>query len=67
MQDRRAVLEAEVSKTETEIGGLETSLGNFVSVDETVRLNDLLTARKAALEKLVAEWEEVVQSIEASA
>jgi ATP-binding cassette subfamily F protein 3 len=66
MQDRRAALEAEVSKTETEISGLETSLANFVSVDETVRLNDLLTARKAALGKLVAEWEEVVQSMEAS-
>jgi hypothetical protein len=36
-------------------------------VEETVRLNDLLTGRRAALEKMVAEWEEVVQSIEANA
>ena len=67
MQDRRTALEAEVSRTEAEIAGLETSLGNFVSVEETVRLNDLLTARRADLEKLVGEWEEVVQSIEANA
>jgi hypothetical protein len=36
-------------------------------VEETVRLNDLLTARRAGLEALVAEWEEVVQAIEANA
>jgi hypothetical protein len=64
MQDRRAALEAEVGKAETEIAELETSLANFVSVEETVRLNDFLTARRAALEKMVAEWENVVQSIE---
>ena len=67
MQDRRAALEAEVSKTETEIAELETALANFVSVEETVRLNDLVTTRRAALEQLVAEWEEVVQTIEANA
>jgi len=67
MEDRRAALEAQVNKAETEIAELETSLGNFVSVEETVRLNDLLTARRVSLEKLVAEWEDVVQSIEANA
>jgi ATP-binding cassette subfamily F protein 3 len=67
MQDRRAALEAQVSQAETEIAALETALGNFVSVEETVRLNDLLTARRKGLEALVAEWEEVVQSMEASA
>jgi ATP-binding cassette, subfamily F, member 3 len=67
MQDHRAALEAEVSKTETEIAELETALANFVSVEETVRLNDLVTARRTALERLVAEWEEVVQTIEANA
>jgi ATP-binding cassette subfamily F protein 3 len=67
MQDRRAALEAGVSKAETEIAELEAALGNFVNVEETVRLNDLLMARRAALEKMVAEWEEVVQSIEANA
>jgi len=66
MQDRRAALEAAVSQAETEIAELETALANFVSVEETVRLNDLLTSRRAALEKMVAEWEEVIQSIEAT-
>jgi ATP-binding cassette subfamily F protein 3 len=67
MQDRRTALEAEVSKAEAEVAELETALGNFVSVDETVRLNDLLAARRARLETLLAEWEDVVQAIEANA
>jgi ATP-binding cassette subfamily F protein 3 len=67
MEDRRAALEAAVSKAEAEIAETETALGNFVSVDETVRLNDLLISRRAALETLLAEWEELVQSIEANA
>jgi ATP-binding cassette subfamily F protein 3 len=67
MEDRRVALEADVSKAETEIAELEVALGNFVNVEETVRLNDLLMARRAALEKMVAEWEEVIQSIEANA
>jgi hypothetical protein len=41
-------------------------LGNFVSVDETVRLNELLNGRRKDLEALLAEWEEVAQSIEAN-
>ena len=67
LQDRRSALEAEVSKCEAEIAEIETGLGNFVSVEETVRLNDLLSARRAALEALLAEWEEVEKSIEAGA
>ena len=64
MQERRAAIEGEVSKFEASIAEVEAALGNFVSVEETVRLNDLLTARRATLETLLAEWEEVVQSIE---
>jgi ATP-binding cassette subfamily F protein 3 len=66
MQERRGALEAEVSKSEAAIAELESGLGNFVSVEETVRLNDLLSARRTALQTLLAEWEEVVQSIEAN-
>jgi ATP-binding cassette subfamily F protein 3 len=66
MQDRRVALETEVSQAETSIAELETALGNFLSVEETVRLNDLLLARKKGLETLVAEWEAVVESMEAN-
>ena len=67
MQDRRVALEAEVGKAETAIAELEAALGNFVSVEETARLNDLLNARRRAMELLVGEWEDVVQAIEANA
>jgi ATP-binding cassette subfamily F protein 3 len=66
MQERRAAIEVAVSQTEAEIAELEAALGNFVSVEETVRLNEVLTARRADLEALLAEWEEVAQSIEAN-
>ena len=39
---------------------------NFVSVEETKRVNDLLQARRADLEALMMEWEEVAQLIEAN-
>jgi hypothetical protein len=65
MQERRSALEVEVGKAEAEIAGLEAALGNFVSVEETVRLNDLLHARRADLAALLAEWEDVAQSLEA--
>jgi ATP-binding cassette subfamily F protein 3 len=66
MRERRAAIEVEVSQRETEIAGLEASLGNFVNVEETVRVNDLLNARRADLEALLKEWEDVAQSIEAN-
>jgi len=67
LEEKRTALEAKVSKSEAEIAELETALGNFVSVDETVRLSDVLNERRKALETLLVEWEKVVQSIEANA
>jgi ATP-binding cassette subfamily F protein 3 len=67
MEERRAAIEKQVSKSEEEIAEVEAALANFVSVEETVRLNDLLNARRKAMESLMAEWEDVVQSIESNA
>jgi len=67
MEERRAAIEQQVGRSEEEIAELETALANFVSVEETVRLNDQLNARRKAMESLVAEWEDVVQSIESNA
>jgi hypothetical protein len=41
-------------------------LGNFVSAEESRRVTDLLTVRRGDLEALMAEWEDVAQSIEAN-
>ena len=66
MKDRRRSIEDEVTRLEVEIADYELALGNFVNVEETRRVNDLLAARRSDLEALMAEWEEVAQLIEAN-
>jgi ATP-binding cassette subfamily F protein 3 len=66
MKDRRRAIEDEVTRLEVEIAELERALGDFQSVEKTVELNGLLTARRADLGSLLAEWEGVAQTIEAN-
>jgi len=66
MKERRHEIEEEVTRLEAEIADCEAALGHFVSVEETQRTSDLLNARRADLESLLLEWEEVAQSIEAN-
>jgi predicted nucleic acid-binding Zn-ribbon protein len=66
MKDRSRGIEDEITRLEVEIADLELALANFVSVEQTVDLNDLLTARRKDLENLMAEWEEVEATIQAN-
>jgi ATP-binding cassette subfamily F protein 3 len=66
MKQRRQEIEVEVGKLEVEIADYEGALGHFVSVEETARLSDLVTARRADLAALLKEWEDVAQLIEAN-
>jgi ATP-binding cassette subfamily F protein 3 len=66
MKERQGEIEEEVTRLETEIADYEAALANFVSVDETRRITGLLDARRADLNALLTEWEEVGQAIEAS-
>jgi ATP-binding cassette subfamily F protein 3 len=66
MKERRHAIEDEVTRLEVEIADYEGALANFVSVDETKRVNELLEARRSDLEALLFEWEEVAQLIEAN-
>jgi ATP-binding cassette subfamily F protein 3 len=66
MRERRKAIEDEVTKLEVEIADYEAALGSFVSIEETKRVTELLNARRADLEALLGEWEEVAQSIEAN-
>jgi ATP-binding cassette subfamily F protein 3 len=66
MRERQGEIEEEVTRLETEIADYEAALANFVSVDETRRVSGLLFARRADLEALMTEWEEVGQAIEAN-
>ncbi len=66
MKQRRREIEDEVTRLEVEIADYEQALTNFRNVDETLRVNELLTARRGDLQHLLAEWEEVAQTIEAN-
>jgi ATP-binding cassette subfamily F protein 3 len=66
LKQRRREIEDEVTRLEVEIADYEYHLANFTSVDETVRMNDLLNARRTDLVNLMAEWEDVAQTIEAN-
>ncbi len=65
MKERRRAIEDEVTRLEVEIADFEHALANFRSAEETQQLTELLAARRADLENLLTEWEEVAQSIEA--
>ena len=66
MKERRRAIEDEVTRLEVEIADYERALANFKSVEETIRLTGLLTARRGDLESLMSEWEQVAESIEAN-
>ena len=65
MQERRTAIEEQVTRLEAEIADYEASLTHFVSTEETRRTSELLEARRSDLTALLAEWENVAQSIEA--
>ena len=66
MKERRRAIEDEVTRLEVEIADFEAALSNFKSAEETIRLSELLTARRADLDALMSEWEQVAESIEAN-
>jgi ATP-binding cassette, subfamily F, member 3 len=66
VRDRLAAVEQHVAALESEIAQHEAALADFKSVEETVRINDLLTARRRELESRVAEWESLSAELEVS-
>jgi ATP-binding cassette subfamily F protein 3 len=59
LQDRLGSLEKEVAALESEIARHEAELADFKSMEETMRLNDLVTQRRKTLETRMAEWEQL--------
>jgi len=64
MKERSHEIEEDVTRLEAEIADYEAALSRFVSVEETTRLSELLQARRADLQALLTEWEQVEQLIE---
>jgi len=65
LQDRLKEVEQQVASLESEIAQTEAALADFKSVEETMRLNDIVTTRRTELVSRVAEWEELSAEIEA--
>ena len=66
MKERRRAIEDEVTRLEVEIADFEHALGTFRSASETAMVTELLAARRADLEALMGEWEEVSKVLEAN-
>jgi ATP-binding cassette subfamily F protein 3 len=67
LQDRAAELEERIASMEHEIARHELSLGDFRSAEESVRTAGLIEQQRQEMGKLIAEWEQVSEQIEASA
>lgn len=65
MEERCEELEEEIGRREAEIADCETQLAHFTSAEESIRLTKLLAERRAELESLLKEWEEVSEAIQA--
>jgi len=66
LKERRREIEDEITRLEVEVADYESALANFTSAEESIRLSDLLTARRGDLGNLMTEWEDVAQTIEAN-
>ena len=66
METRLKELEQGIARAESAIADCERDLQTFVSAEETMRLNALLEQHRRELEQLMAQWEEVSQSLEAA-
>ena len=66
MQERCTELEDLVARAEVDIAGCEEALSAFVSPDETQRQIERLARKRAELESLMAEWEELASVLEGS-
>jgi ATP-binding cassette, subfamily F, member 3 len=64
MQERCTFLEEEIPRVEAEIISTERALGEFVSVDETRRLTQVLEDLRVRQTMLTAEWEETALELE---
>jgi ATP-binding cassette, subfamily F, member 3 len=67
IRERLSEVEQQVAALESEIQQHESALGDFKSVEETLRLNELVTSRRTELESRVNEWEQLSAELEASA
>jgi ATP-binding cassette, subfamily F, member 3 len=64
LQERLRAVELEVASLESEIAQHDAALAEFKSMEETVRLSEIVAERRKQLEGKVAEWERVSGELE---
>ncbi len=64
LQDRMKEVEQQVAQLESEVAQHEAALADFKSMEETMRLTDLVAERRKTLEARVAEWETLSAELE---
>jgi ATP-binding cassette subfamily F protein 3 len=64
LKERLRAVELEVASLESEIARHDASLADFKSMEETVRLSEIVAERRKQLEGKVAEWERVSGELE---
>ena len=63
LEKRLKEVEAEVAKREATLAGLEAELSNYVSAEESQRVSSASEAERAAIEKLMLEWESISEQL----
>ena len=64
LQERLRAVEQEVSSLESEIAQHDAALADFKSMEETVRISEVVAERRKQLEARVAEWERASAELE---
>ena len=67
IETQAAQAEKDIARLEAEVAEHERQLGDFKSVEETMRVSDALDAARTQLTAKLAEWEDLTQSLEAMA
>jgi ATP-binding cassette subfamily F protein 3 len=66
MKERQRAIEDEVTRLEVEIADFEAALSNFLTAEHSIEIAELLESRRKDMKDLMAEWEEVSETIEAN-
>jgi len=64
LKERHQLLEDKVATLEEHIANYERELAHFKSVDETLRVNQIVESSKLELQEVMSEWEQIGSQIE---
>ncbi len=64
LQDRLKQIEADVATMESEVAKAEEEIAVFKTAEESLRLSNLIGDRRTAIDKSMAEWEEISVALE---